>query len=95
MAKEKSNKNIYLLAIVAIVAVVGIVVLILNSGTELTSVSEEDLAGQAIVGQSMDDEMTPRYTTTKEIVDVKTGGSGCVEGCCPSSCKKGALASKK
>ncbi len=52
MVKKASEKgeqkaNLYLLAIVAIVAIVGIVVFVSNSGIGLTSVSEDDLAGQA------------------------------------------------
>lgn len=66
MAKQSNEKseqkiNLYLLAIVAIVAIVGIVVLVLNVGTDLTSVSEEDLTGEAYA------------TTYSEVSGVKTG----------------------
>ncbi len=51
MAKKKDYSNMYLLGMVACVAIVALVVLVMNTGTNTMSLSEEDMSGQAIDGK--------------------------------------------
>ncbi len=86
MAKKEGAEqkaNLYLLAIVAIVAVVGIVVLVLNSGTGLTYVSESNLSGQAVASSYSATSAGVKPGGGGNIEEVKGSGSPC-SGCTPA-----------